>query len=772
MATTTESATVHLESAKATDPPENGTPSSGSEFAGAIKYRTEFVNFTSGQVVASEDKKDENLTSGEPPVMEYVELRITQEAAVSSGMTSESTTKKEYHEYSRGHSYITILSPAVCEALRCVVDYYPSVNLSGNTIKVSEPFEIFVFFEQELTEYRNRLADAASGEELENCANRYAYKHIGVVQEFVRNRIQKDVDAERERHSRGYATFDMLWLLYRPGSDVYYDLWDVGEHEPYVVRNVSYSLVNGSTNQYEITYWNIDGTKDWVGPCETSATVQRFAGEKEIVSLNSYPCEYLSFSKDVEDGDAEKIREHFTNRGKKWYKLRNGKKCYAFDGFTISFPRRKYTGLTMVDPIAYAWWLRSSGDSSGDNPRVTLEETAAHPSAPFEICSCSRCEELIYRHAVKPKFAGYSRVNALTVKELTEHQYFLCDCLVESFVFKMRSWQHLHVSGFEETSFDKSLFERLVLKESTKDTIKDLTEMYIRDNTRLSLVDENPYNKVTTVHKKTQNAQENKIWSPDFIQGKGDGLIILLHGRPGVGKTYTAECIAEFTERPLLPLTCSDIGVEPEQIESSMMKWFKLAEGWGAIVLIDEADIYMEERQPQDLTRNHLVAGFLRALEYFKGILFLTTNRVGTFDEAFISRIHVPIYYPEFQPEDRIRIWDSFFEKLEEDREATMRIMQSTKDYTQSQDVLALKWNGREIRNAFQVAVALADAQNNKDKQGRVLIKPDHIKAAVQMSREFKDYLVHVHKTDMGKKAALMGNRFDAYGQSNKPARG
>lgn len=116
-------------------------------------------------------------------------------------------------------------------------------------------------------------------------------------------------------------------------------------------------------------------------------------------------------------------------------------------------------------------------------------------------------------------------------------------------------------------------------------------------------------------------------------------------------------------------------------------------------MLIDEADIYMEERQTQDLERNHVVAGFLRALEYFRGILFLTTNRVGTFDEAFISRIHVPVYYAEFDDEQRARIWDRFFEKLEEDREATMRILQSTKDYTQSQELQDLEWNGREIRN-------------------------------------------------------------------------
>ncbi len=163
--------------------------------------------------------------------------------------------------------------------------------------------------------------------------------------------------------------------------------------------------------------------------------------------------------------------------------------------------------------------------------------------------------------------------------------------------------------------------------------------------------------------------------------------------------TAAIECIADYTERPLLALTCADIGVKPEEIETSLQNWFKLAQNWGAIVLIDEADIYMEERQSQDLERNHLVAGFLRALEYFKGILFLTTNRVGTFDEAFISRIHIPIYYAEFQDEQRTKIWDRFFEKLEEDRETTMRIPQSTKDYTTSQELHDLKWNGREIRN-------------------------------------------------------------------------
>ncbi len=274
------------------------------------------------------------------------------------------------------------------------------------------------------------------------------------------------------------------------------------------------------------------------------------------------------------------------------------------------------------------------------------------------------------------------------------------------------------MNGFRDPVFDRSLFDHLVLKDSTKEMIKSLTEMYIRDSAVQSRQEGKQYIEITTVHRGIKPMPTQAMWSADFVQGKGDSLVFLLHGKPGVGKTYTAglckfyplararraltgasECIAEHTERPLLSLTCADIGVRPEQIEANLVKWFKLAQDWGAIVLIDEADIYMEERQTQDLERNHLVAGFLRALEYFKGILFLTTNRVGTFDEAFISRIHVPIYYGEFQDEQRGKIWDRFFAKLEEDRETTMRILQSTKDYITSQELQALKWNGREIRN-------------------------------------------------------------------------
>lgn len=74
--------------------------------------------------------------------------------------------------------------------------------------------------------------------------------------------------------------------------------------------------------------------------------------------------------------------------------------------------------------------------------------------------------------------------------------------------------------------------------------------------------------------------------------------------------------------------------------------------------------------------------------------------------------------------------------------------------------------DGHELTSpslAFQIAVALAESQGQKDKQGRTLIKSEHLKATVQMSRDFMDYRTKLFKQDDSKRAAVMGLRYDAY---------
>lgn len=237
------------------------------------------------------------------------------------------------------------------------------------------------------------------------------------------------------------------------------------------------------------------------------------------------------------------------------------------------------------------------------------------------------------------------------------------------------------------------LIDNLVLKPHYKNMIQSLSKNFMEQKSTASV-------KRHDALDASKDADASQSWTADFIENKGKGLIFLLHGKPGVGKTYTAECIAEHVRRPLLPITCADIGVEPNEVEDRLVRWFKIARSWDAVMLLDEADIYMEYRQIHDLNRNNLVASFLRAIEYYEGILFLTTNRVGTFDEAFLSRINLAIYYPDFQDDERERIWHNYFDKLEREASNRFYVPEGTKDYaTESDAVKDLKWNGREIRN-------------------------------------------------------------------------
>ena len=126
-----------------------------------------------------------------------------------------------------------------------------------------------------------------------------------------------------------------------------------------------------------------------------------------------------------------------------------------------------------------------------------------------------------------------------------------------------------------------------------------------------------------------------KDYGTDLVRGKGKGLIVLLHGAPGVGKTSTAECVAAASGKLLFPITCGDLGLTAEEVETELSEKFHLAEVWNCVLLLDEIDVFLAQRTRTDIARNSLVSVFLRMLGYFTGILFLTSNRVGAFDEAF-----------------------------------------------------------------------------------------------------------------------------------------
>ena len=100
------------------------------------------------------------------------------------------------------------------------------------------------------------------------------------------------------------------------------------------------------------------------------------------------------------------------------------------------------------------------------------------------------------------------------------------------------------------------------------------------------------------------------------------------------------------------------------------------------------------------MERNAMVAVFLRHIEYYRGILFLTTNRITTFDEAFLSRIHVALHFGELQHSTRERIWRAFLKKAGFTDAAQV-------EHTATR-LAARNVNGRQIKNACRTAQSLA----------------------------------------------------------------
>jgi len=185
-------------------------------------------------------------------------------------------------------------------------------------------------------------------------------------------------------------------------------------------------------------------------------------------------------------------------------------------------------------------------------------------------------------------------------------------------------------------------------------------------------------------------------------------------------------------QTPLITLTPGEMGSTAQETERKLAHFFRLARSWNAILLLDNADIFLEARALTDAQRNAVVSVFLRALETFQGTLFLTSNRIGTFDEAFKSRIRLALHLDTLTEDARYKIWNNILSTLETSGENVidMRI--------NLPKLAKLELNGREINNVFRNAKEFASFQKQP------LFWEHFMMAADNISR-FSDYLKQVH---------------------------
>ena len=142
-------------------------------------------------------------------------------------------------------------------------------------------------------------------------------------------------------------------------------------------------------------------------------------------------------------------------------------------------------------------------------------------------------------------------------------------------------------------------------------------------------------------------------------------------------------------------VSVGELGTKPDDLEKNISTILDISHVWGALLLIDEADVFLEQREYRDIQRNALVTVFLRQLEYFQGILFLTTNRVENFDSAFKSRIHIGLQYDKLDIKARRSIWKLYLDEVKALPDA--RVADITEDEWRT--LLNEELNGREVQN-------------------------------------------------------------------------
>lgn len=297
------------------------------------------------------------------------------------------------------------------------------------------------------------------------------------------------------------------------------------------------------------------------------------------------------------------------------------------------------------------------------------------------------------------------QVKSTEPTDLCEEDLVLLPKRMFAYVLRERRFVPIDINFLKPIRREQGVFENLRILQDYKDIVRGLVGSH--------------FEKKTIERKYIDIAAEGP--SQDLIQGKGRGLVVLLHGVPGVGKTATAEAVAMENQKPLFVITCGDLGLSPSEVERSLTNVFRLAHMWDCVLLLDEADVFLSQRAKQDMKRNALVSVFLRVLEYYNGILFLTTNRVGTIDDAFRSRIHMSLYYPPLdkaQTRDIFRLNVTKLREIESQRhqltgEPAMLIKEAeivdfASRHYEEHARLSGCWNGRQIRNAFQITSSLA----------------------------------------------------------------
>jgi hypothetical protein len=589
---------------------------------------------------------------------------------------------------------ITVFSPYILELFRTALKDYPGVATALDRVELDAPFEPLLHRWEALDEGLKEEDDLK------------ARNHFNLFRQVVEPVLAPHLRAAAECKEHGVIPYESVWTIFPPGSLI---TWEADGQS-----NIGRMEEAGNTwtmagPAYQITCDQVDWNGEVFGFTKKTLKIQSFEGTRPISELSVIPL-------DLKPNAAELKKAHI-QRGQAFEAL-HGYHFKAYDGpaqgtdrWGLRKTQKRINDRVVIDMFSFYHFeqMQPPTLSSLDgvvnlsvdripryepdwNQPMDLDfdhgyiEERDYPPGPRR----QRNRDRAYRRPLRR--TSEDGEEPVKLKPLTDDQLLLTVPWVKGFVLKEKKWYSLAVNHIKPIIWNDS-FSNLVLPHQEKDLLLAFAQSKIKSS---------------------------EVYFDDFVDGKGRGIIILLSGSPGVGKTLTAESIAEKMQVPLYTLSAGEIGIMPTTVESEISSALEKCTMWNAILLLDEADVFLEKRELNSLKRNELVSIFLRLLEYYEGMMFLTTNRVSTIDPAFESRIDVSIDYPNLTPELRLQIWENFLYRDED--------VQAAIGKEDLQPISKLPLNGRQIKSAVKTAQLLAMSKEEG-------LKVEHLRKVLRLHR-------------------------------------
>ncbi|KAH8759552.1 hypothetical protein F5882DRAFT_453760 [Hyaloscypha sp. PMI_1271] len=491
-------------------------------------------------------------------------------------------------------------------------------------------------------------------------------RHLDLLLDFIKNTYGSTTERLTALLEKREITYDLLWAFFKPNTVVYTTC--VGTGKP---RCVKYDFGEerkqmGGVDYFHIGCHYLDSDGKVFGEVSTALGIEKFQKETRAY-LDKCGRKFLSLMS----------VHHCQYQGMAFY-MKKGRPVKLFVNSRI-----------MVDAAYFR-------EANPNYARASIEESDKESSSPpgWTILGSDDDSETS---------SDVVKSNGMEPSDVKGDELLICSPTVLGFSLGNKLWAEFAVDDIGDIEWPSEVLSHLQIPPKKKKAIHALLEAHMK------------------------RASSSSFSFDDFIYGsrsplRSDSADMYISGPPGTGKTLTAEVLSECFQVPLYAVSAGELGRTAEELEERLPLIFERASKWNALLLLDEADVFLEQRSIGDINRNALVCVFLRTLEYYQGIM-----------------IHFKIKYDNLGLEQRRGVWDYFLGKAV--------TPQGPLVYSSNglESLLEKLLNGREIKNLTSTAHAFALQEGAQ-------VTMSHLESAIEAGEDFE-----LDVNGAGSKEALNG---------------